>query len=350
MPRLARLDISGLLQHVIVCGIERSDIFNDDHDRQLFVDRLFKLLSETGVRCYAWALLSNHFHLLLIPTSTSLSYFMRRLLTGYAVSFNRRNKRSGHLFQNRYKSIVCEEEPYLLELVRYIHLNPLRAGIVHTMEELDFYPWSGHATLVGNRQFDVQEAAAVLERFGKGTNAARRNYRQFVTEGIAVGRRDDLVGGGLRRSQGERPNNEYESFDERILGGGDFVDGLKQEYQLRDKIKSVISLPLLLETVCATLLLDPDMVRRPSKNRAPASARAIICRLAIYELGYTGSEVGKILHLGPTGVSLASRRGEKILKSDPVILKAIMTSIDKEIMSLKTRAHAQRDETLLSSA
>ena len=114
MPRLARLDITGLLQHVIVRGIERCDIFNDDHDRQLFFDRFTKLLSETGVRCYAWALLSNHFHLLLMPTSTALSSFMRRLLTGYAVSFNRHNKRSGHLFQNRYKSIVCEEEAYLL--------------------------------------------------------------------------------------------------------------------------------------------------------------------------------------------------------------------------------------------
>jgi REP element-mobilizing transposase RayT len=81
------------------------------------------------------ALLSNHFNLLLMPTSTTLSSFMRRLLTGYAVSFNRHNRRSGHLFQNRYKSIVCEEEMYLLELIRYIHLNPLRAGIVKSLEE-----------------------------------------------------------------------------------------------------------------------------------------------------------------------------------------------------------------------
>ena len=329
MPRLARLDITGLLQHVIVRGIERRDIFNDDHDRQLFVDRLFSLLSETGVRCYAWALLSNHFHLLLMPTFTSLSYFMRRLLTGYAVSFNRRNKRSGHLFQNRYKSIVCEEEPYLLELVRYIHLNPLRAGMVTSLEELDLYPWSGHAVLIGKRQLDAQETGSILERFGKNTTTARRNYRQFVSEGIKAGRRDDLVGGGLKRSQGERPNNEYESFDERVLGGGDFVDGLKQECTLRDKMKSVISLTRLLEIVSATLMLDPDLVRRPSKSRAPAAARAIICHLAIFELGYNGQEVGKFLHLGPTGVSLASRRGEKILKSDPAMLNEIMESIDK---------------------
>lgn len=329
MPRLARLDISGLLQHVMVRGIERRDIFNDDHDRQLFVDRLFSLLSETGVRCYAWALLSNHAHLLLMPTVTPLSYFMRRLLTGYAVSFNRRNKRSGHLFQNRYKSIVCEEEPYLLELVRYIHLNPLRAGMVASLEELDQYPWSGHSVLLGNRHNDAQDSDAILERFGKDATSARLNYRYFVSEGINTGRRDDLVGGGLKRSQGERRNDEYESFDERVLGGGDFVDGLKQECTLRHKMNTVISLTRLLDIVSATLMVDPDLIRRPSKSRAPAGARAIICQLAIFELGYTGNEVGKFLHLGPTGVSLASRRGEKILKSDPAMLKEIMRSIDK---------------------
>jgi len=329
MPRLARLDIAGLLQHVIVRGIERRDVFNDDHDRQLFVVRFVSLLSETGVRCYAWALLSNHFHLLLMPTTTPLSHFMRRLLTGYAVSFNRRNKRAGHLFQNRYKSIVCEEEPYLLELVRYIHLNPLRAGMVASLEELDLYPWTGHAVLLGHRQLRGQETDPILERFGKSVSTARRNYRQFVADGIMTGRRDDLVGGGLKRSQGERQNHKYESFDERVLGGGDFVDSLKQDFNLRDKMRSVVTLVQLLAIVSAALTLDPDSVRRPSKSRAPAAARGIMCHLAIYELGYTGSEVGKFLHLGPTGVSLAARRGEKILKTDLVLLKVMMDAIDK---------------------
>jgi REP element-mobilizing transposase RayT len=314
---------------VIVRGIERRDIFNDDHDRQLFVDRLFSLLSETGVRCYAWALLSNHAHLLLMPTSTPLSYFMRRLLTGYAVSFNRRNKRSGHLFQNRYKSIVCEEEPYLLELVRYIHLNPLRAEMITNLEELDQYPWSGHSVLLGNRQNDAQDTGAILERFCNDTTTARQNYRHFVSEGIKTGRRDDLVGGGLKRSRGERPNDEYEKFDERVLGGGGFVDSLKQECSLRDKMKTVISLARLVEIVSATLMIDPDLIRRPSKSRTPAAARAIICQLAIFEFAYTGNEVGRFLHLGPTGVSLASRRGEKLLKSDPAMLKEILSLIDK---------------------
>ncbi len=130
MPRSARLDIPNLLQHVIVRGIERRDIFLNDDDRQDFVQRYQTLLEEKDVECFAWSLMSNHFHLLLRPTRTPLSTFMRRLLTGYAVTFNLCHNRSGHLFQNRYKSLVCDEDSYLLELVRYIHLIPLRAGMV----------------------------------------------------------------------------------------------------------------------------------------------------------------------------------------------------------------------------
>jgi REP element-mobilizing transposase RayT len=329
MPRLARLDIAGLLQHVIVRGIERRDIFIDDIDRQNFVDRVVTLLPETGVRCYAWAILSNHFHLLLMPTATPLASFMRRLLTGYAVSFNRRHKRCGHLFQNRYKSIVCEEEPYLLELVRYIHLNPLRAGMVASLDELDHYRWSGHAVLLGNRSFSGQETNSILERFGNTLATAQLNYRQFVSDGIKRGRRDELVGGGLKRSQAERKDNEYESFDERILGGGDFVDGLKRHVELQTRMQGAVTLARLLEVVSGLWDLAPEAVRRPSKTRAPAAARGIICHLAIFEFGYQGNEVGRFLHLGSSGVSLAARRGEKMMRADPAVLKRIMASIEK---------------------
>jgi len=244
---------------------------------------------------------------------------MRRLLTGYAVSFNRHNNRSGHLFQNRYKSIVCEEETYLLELVRYIHLNPLRAGIVKSLEELDQYTWSGHAVLLGNRTFAGQETEAVLERFGQKLFTAQATYLQFVADGIAEGRRDELVGGGLKRSQGERLFNEYESFDARVLGNGDFVDRLKQEEQLRDKMKSAVSLAQLVAAVAGALGLEADSVRKPSKSRLPALARGIICHLAIFEFGYLGSEVGKYLYLGSSGVCLAAKRGEKYLKAEMAV-------------------------------
>ncbi len=154
MPRVARLDSPGVLQHVIVRGNEKRKIFLGDQDRRRFLDRLSQLLGDSETLCYAWSLIPNHFHLLLLPIHFKLAVLMRRLLTGYAVTFNLAHHRIGHLFQNRYKSIVCDKESYLLELVRYIHLNPMRAGLVRTLEELDRYSWSGHAVLMGNRKLE----------------------------------------------------------------------------------------------------------------------------------------------------------------------------------------------------
>jgi len=128
MPRLARLDAPGVFHHIIIRGIERRKIFRDNRDRENLLEWLGKLLPGTKTGCYAWTFLPNHAYFLLRTGEVPLATLMRRLLTGYAVSFNRRHKRHGHLPQNRYKSIVCQEETYLQELVRYIHLNPLRAG------------------------------------------------------------------------------------------------------------------------------------------------------------------------------------------------------------------------------
>ena len=136
MPRMARIDAPGALHHVIARGIERRKIFQDDKDRDDFLERLKTIITETHTPCYAWALLPNHVHLLLRTGMTPISGVMRRLLTGYAVSYNGRHRRRGHLFQNRYKSILCQEDPYLLELVRYIHLNPMRARLVDDVRSL----------------------------------------------------------------------------------------------------------------------------------------------------------------------------------------------------------------------
>src|SRR5919198_4259249 len=176
MPRTRRLDIPDLLQHVIVRGIERRDIFLGDTDREDFVRRLSSLLQETETACLAWSLMSNHFHLLLRPRKVALGTLMKRLLTGYAVSFTLRHNRSGHLFQNRFKSIVCDEDPYLLELVRYIHLNPLRAGIVPSLSGLDSYPWCGHSVILGKGGMPGQSVSEVLGFFGKRIGTARKNY------------------------------------------------------------------------------------------------------------------------------------------------------------------------------
>ena len=163
MPRKARIDAPGALHHIIVRGIERRKIFYDDQDRNNFLERLGVVLTETGAPCFAWALIPNHVHLLMRTGLTPIATVMQRLLTGYAVSFNHRHRRHGHLFQNRYKSILCQEDLYLLELVRYIHLNPLRARLVKDLKDLDKYPYCGHNVLMGKRKRDWQDADYILK-------------------------------------------------------------------------------------------------------------------------------------------------------------------------------------------
>jgi putative transposase len=160
MPRKARIDAPGALHHIICRGIEQRKIFDDDADRDNFLQRLAMILKETSTPCYAWALIPNHFHLLLRTGKVPISTVMRRLLTGYAVSFNRRHRRYGHLFQNRFKSILCQEDLYLKELVGYIHLNPLRARLVAELKELAKYPYAGHSVLMGKQIRDFQAEQA----------------------------------------------------------------------------------------------------------------------------------------------------------------------------------------------
>jgi putative transposase len=215
----------------MIRGIEKRNIVEDDDDRRRFVQRLGTLATETGTAIYAWALMSNHAHILLSSGAQGLPQFMRRFLTGYAVSYNLRHHRQGHLFQNRYKSIVCDGDSYFTELVRYIHLNPLRVGLVASLKELESYSCCGHRIILGKLRNEWQDRDSVLAQFGDREGEAKSAYRRFVEEGAALGRRPELVGGGLVRSLGgwsevksQRRRGEPEPSDRRILGSSDFVE------------------------------------------------------------------------------------------------------------------------------
>ena len=173
MPRLGRLDAPGVLHHVMGRGIEKRKIFLSDEDRNDFIDRLSALVQKGAIEIYAWVLMPNHFHILCKTKNLSLASSMRKLLTGYVVNFNKRHRRYGHLFQNRYKSIVCQEDAYLKELVRYIHLNLLRAGLVKNLKELGRNPWSGHSALIGKVKRKWQNTGYVLSYFGSAKNAKK---------------------------------------------------------------------------------------------------------------------------------------------------------------------------------
>jgi len=316
MPRHARIDLPGLLHHVIVRGIEKRPVFLGDQDREEFLSRFSLLLAETETDCYAWALLDTHFHLLLQPRTVKLSSFMRRLLTGYAVVFNLRHQRSGHLFQNRYKSIVCDGDSYLLELVRYIHLNPLRAGIVASLESLDGFPWCGHRELLGKTARRLIAEDKVLSFFSKRRGAARALYHQFIAEGIDVPVAVSLATGGKRASLALDPGlGDEDLFDERILGGGDFAERV---LNLLGETTSVLEMTLeeVIDKVSDYFGIDEPRMKKPGKERALVQARAVVCYVAVRELGLRGVEVASTLACTPGAVSHAARRGEQILRQE----------------------------------
>lgn len=321
MPRQPRIDSPDLLHHVIVRGIERGKIFYDDDDRSSFVERLRMLLLETDTHCYAWALIPNHFHLLLRPHTVELSRFMRRLLTGHAVTFNRRHKRSGHLFQNRYKSIVCEEETYLLELIRYIHLNPLRAGLVEDLDTLERYPWCGHAEIFGHNRTSGLSADEVLSLFSNHVKSARQQYRHFVADGIKQGKRPELIGGGLQRSRtGQTNQDEPQLYDERVLGSGDFVQQLQDNGLMGCSIQSKMTLDELMVEIIDKYSISTDHFMRRARSGKVSEARSIFCYCAVHRLGHSGAATARYLGIGPSSVSRSARKGEQIIQTEAGLL------------------------------
>ena len=326
MPRKARIDAPGALHHIIIRGIEKRKIFEDDNDRYQFIKRLGHILTEADTPIYAWALIPNHVHLLLKTGLTPIATIMRRLLTGYAVYFNRRHRRYGHLFQNRYKSILCQEEPYFRELVRYIHLNPLRAKLVENIKALDKYPYSGHSAVVGRVKRDWQQVNYMLGFFGKKKSDARKAYRHFVEQGVKQGHRPELVGGGLIRSVGGwaalrdiRDEAVRVKGDERILGDSDFVEAVLKEadeqLERRYRLKAEgFDLEQVAERVAAVMNIPLEIVWEKSRRPMVVEARDLLCYWASKELVMSKTDLAKRLNLTQPAVSIAVRRGEKIAR------------------------------------
>jgi putative transposase len=325
MPRKARIDAPGALHHIIARGIARKKVFDDDVDRDFFLERLGTIVQESRTRCFAWALIPNHFHLLLKTGAIPIATVMKRLLTGYAMRYNRRHKRFGHLFQNRYKSILCQEDSYLLELVRYIHLNPLRAGLVDDMKALDRYAYSGHSVLMGRVKAEWQDTAYIAGLFDGQLSNARRRYRSFVQKGIADGKRDDLVGGGLIRSVGGwtavkalRKTDAFQKGDERILGDGDFVQSVlveaKEAYERKYRLAANgLSLDEIACRAAKIIGIDPKQAWARGKQPKVVQARSLLCYWATNELGISQSALSKKLEMSPSAISLSVVRGRELV-------------------------------------
>ena len=339
MPRTSRLDAPGVLHHVMIRGIERRKIFRNNKDREDFIERLENLCPKTQTNCYAWAFLSNHAHFLFRTGTAPLSELMRRLLTGYVIGFNHRHNRQGQLFQNRYKSIICQEETYLRELVRYIHLNPIRAGIVQTLDELKNYKYCGHSTLLGKTKREWQDTNYVLGYFGKSKEKARREYKSFVKEGLTQGRKKELTGGGLIRSLGGwtearevLKGGVHIMSDERILGDSDFVDSVisqsEEHFERRHKLRRHgYDLDRIAERVSEVSGIKTDEVFSKGRQDRKVKARSLLCFWASRELGLPHTTLAKKLEMSLANIGFSVERGESIAKEGSYTL-------EKEIIKL----------------
>lgn len=325
MPRQARLDTPGTFHHIIVRGIEKKQIVDDDKDRESFTDRMGSLALETDTAIYAWALMDNHAHIFLQSGPPGLSKYMRRFLTGYAVFYNRRHGRHGHLFQNRYKSIVVEEDAYFQELVRYIHLNPLRAGVIDSIYKLERYRWCGHSVILGKQKNDWQDREYVLKWFGKRIGDARRAYRKFVENGVEQGHRSDLIGGGLIRSQGGwvavkdmLRQGVREKSDERILGSGEFVQQLiqqsdierKRQFSMKENLEQAI---WYIKKECKNEGVDIKALRAGSRRRIVSRLRNRLIQNLVEYFGLSLAETGRQMGVSSSAIAKAlDRRNIKV--------------------------------------
>jgi len=252
---------------------------------------------------------------------------MRLLITGYAVRFNRRHNWQGQLSQNRYKSILCQEDTYLKELVRYIHLNQLRAKIVSDISELNGYEYSGHSVLLGNKKREWLDTEYVLSYFGRRIGTAREQYGTYVEQGIGQERRQVLVGGGLIRSLGgwsevkkmRLIGQDRLKGDERILGDSNFamevLSRTDEKYSRQYELKRLgINLEWREQRVAEIYGIDREKLYFKGRQKIRAEARSLLLYWTVRELGMRGTSLAERFGLSQPGVVYAVNKGEKIAK------------------------------------
>lgn len=326
MPRQARIDVPGQFYHVMSRGIERGRIFLGEDDYLDFQERIGSWLNKSGAKCLSWCLMPNHFHFLVLRGERPLSELMHHAMTGYAINFNLRHRRAGHLFQNRYKAIICDLEEYFMEVVPYIHLNPLRANLVEDLDGLAAYKWCGHYATISGAEDGILNRDALLWHLADNEGAAVAKYMQVMREKAEEMRQKDLSGGGLLRGLGGKtagPKSlragEKTLSDQRILGEGDFVATVLRSAgeAMRKARKSRAE--VLAEVEAATGITREDILRR-TRERGPAAARAVYCYLCREAAGGSAAELTGELGITQSAVSKLASKGRILAKRMKIVI------------------------------
>lgn len=302
----------------MVRGIERTALFRDETARADFVARLARLAEQGALTVDAWDLLPNHAHLLLRTGQRPLARSIRSRLTRYAGAFNRRHHRVGHLFQNRDPSIVVEAAPYRRDLVRYLHLNPVRATVVPERRVVARYPWSGHSALLGPVPRPWQATRPLRAQVGPTRARARAAYRTGVATGLPQGRRPELQGGGLIRSHGggaavtaTRRTGALGPVDARILGTGDFVAALLRAAPAppAGAMPSRVPRETLAARLAASLGVAVPTLFGGTQTAAAVTARPLLAHVWVARLGRRASDLARAVGQTRGNVALAVRCG-----------------------------------------
>jgi len=300
MGRKPRVQFPGALYHVVTRGNRRERIFLDDADCRQYLTQLQSARDCFGFTLYAYVLMPNHVHLLLETGEVILSRIMLWLGTAYARYFNRRYGKIGHLFQGRYKAILCDKDAYLLALVRYLHLNPVRAGIVRDPAE---YPWSSHRAYLGVARDIGIPRAIILGQFGRQPSQAVAAYREYVSHGIG---------------EGHQPKY-YQVVDQRYLGSDKFVARVQKHAReaLTPQRKTLrLSLRDLVECVGRRLGVNARDLKAASKVPQLVEARDILSYIAREHAVGPGVELARILNVDPSVISRGAGRVAKRLAKD----------------------------------
>ena len=294
MARKPRIEFNGALYHVITRGNQKQQVFLDPQDH----DRYLKILGNYRVRygfaLYAYVLLENHAHLLMETREVPLSKILQGISQSYTMFFNRKYGMVGHLFQGRYKAILCDRDSYLIALVKYIHMNPVRAGMVKTPEA---YPWSSHRSYIGwPGRRGIVDTELVLGMFSEDMKQAKRAYREY------------MGGEGLLRRE-----EVYATVDQRILGDEGFVQEVMARTgigDIRGKRKHGYGLSEItkgVEEVCGV-----DLVQLREKGRGESLKKGrMVMSVVAKEYGYKGHEIAEHLWRDPSVITRYLKEGDR---------------------------------------
>ncbi|MDG5814803.1 transposase [Chitinispirillales bacterium ANBcel5] len=312
MPIKARISLLGEIHHVMSRGIDGIELFRDNHDKERFLSKVGDVLTESGCQCFGYVLMDNHYQMILRPLNAPLSTIMRRINGSHARYYNIRHSRHGYLFQDRYQSTLVQHHWYIRDLIRHVHLDPLSSRLHKDLKDLSQYHWSGHSCIIGTDNRDWFSLSDTLQCFGKTTIDARKEYIEWLENGInKPGKEWQLIGSSCEI---DGISKERVLRDNRIIGSPDFVNKTTMKFQKIRCIKTQLiqnrpSLSTIFHNVCNKNKAPPARVVSRGYNCINSKTKAIFCKVSQDGYGYTINMIAQFLDINASSVYRLIKKG-----------------------------------------